>query len=499
MPGAARGALAALLCSLTAAGCAVGPRYKRPDAPVPPAFKEAPPPAGPDAKEWKPAEPADERARGPWWEVFGDPRLNELEQKVSVSNQNVAQAEAQFRVSRAVAKGARADLFPTVSVTPSVTRSRFASSRAGIPNATSETATTYQLAGDASYEVDVWGRVRRNLESTVESAQATAGDLEAIRLSIQAELATDYFLLRGLDSQAQLLETTVDAYAKALQLTVDRHNQGVVSGVDVAQAETQLETTRAQMTDLLIQRAQLEHAIAVLTGVPPAGLTIERATIASAPPSVPPDLPAALLERRPDVASAERRVAAANAQIGVAVAGFFPQLLLNATGGWQSTSLTKFFSAPNLFWSLGASLAQTIFQGGKRVAAREQAIASYDAAVAEYRLSVLSSFQDVEDGLAELRLLADESDQQARAAAAAERALALAQNRYQGGITTYLEVITAQATALADERTAINLQTRRLTSSVALIKALGGGWSTTELPRPGEILWGGGAAAAEKK
>jgi len=485
-----------LVVGAFSAACAVGPRYKRPSAPAPPSYKEQAP-APSTAGEWKPAEPGDHRARGPWWEVFGDPQLNALEERVSVSNQTIAQAEAQFRGARAVARGARADLLPTVGVTPSVTRSRFSSGRAGIPNATATIATSYELSGDASYEVDVWGRIRRNLESAVESAQATAADLESVRLSMHAELAADYFLLRGLDSQRQLLESNVEAYEKALQLTVNRHNQGVVSGVDVAQAETQLETTRAQLTELSIARAQFEHAIAVLTGVPPAELAIARAPVAPAPPAVPPELPSALLERRPDIAAAERRVASANAQIGVAVAGFFPRLLLTATGGWQSTSLTKFFSAPNLFWSLGAALAETIFQGGKRIAAREQAVAAYDAAVAGYRQSVLASFQDVEDNLATLRLLAEESDQQSRAVAAAERSLTLARSRYEGGITTYLEVVTAQAIALADERVAVDLQTRRLTSSIGLIRALGGGWSASELPPPGGILWDRAPAPAQ--
>jgi NodT family efflux transporter outer membrane factor (OMF) lipoprotein len=469
---------------LVGAGCAVGPNYKRPTVPLSSTYEELTP-AG--ATEWRPAHPNDAAGRGPWWEMFGDSDLNALEEQVNVSNQTLAQAEAQFGGARAVARGARADFFPSIGVSPSVRRARVATGSTGLPPTTT---TVYSLSGDASYEVDVWGRIRRNVEASVESAKASAADLETVRLSLHAELAVDFFLLHGLDAQRQLLATNVDAYEKALQLTMRRHDQGVVSGVDVAQAETQLETTRAQLTDLSIARAQLGHAIAILVGKPPADLTIPPAPIVVPPPAVPVGLPSELLERRPDIAAAERRVAAANAQIGVAQAAFFPQLLLSASGGWEGSSLTKWFSAPSLFWSLGAALAQTIFDGGKRIALKEQARALYDADVASYREQTLTALQDVEDNLVALRLLEQEAAEQARAVEAAARAVALAQNRYEGGITTYLEVVTAQAIALANERSAVDLQTRSMTASVALIKALGGGWSSAALPSTREILWG---------
>jgi NodT family efflux transporter outer membrane factor (OMF) lipoprotein len=475
------------LAGLTGTACMVGPDYKRPTAPVPPAYREAAPPPLAGAQEWKPAEPNDTGQRGDWWKVFQDAQLDALEQQVSVSNQTLALAEAQLRGARAVARGARADLFPTIGVAPSISRGR------NVSNGTAQsigpiTTTTYQLVGDATYEVDVWGKIRRGLESSVGAAQASAADVETVRLSLHAELAVDYFLLRGVDTERQILASNVEEYTKALDLTVRRHDAGVVSGVDVAQAETQLETTRAQWTELGIQRAQLEHAIAILAGQPPSGVTVTVAELRVAPPEVPMELPSELLERRPDIAAAERRIASANAQIGVAQSAFFPSLLLNATGGWSGSTLSKFFSAPNLFWSLGAALAQTIFEGGKRIATKDQAIAAYDASVATYRETVLTSFQDVEDNLVALRILAEESEQQARAVAAARRAVEMAQSRYEGGVTTYLEVVTAQAAALASERTAVDLSTRRMTSSVGLIKALGGGWNAQELPSPGEIL-----------
>jgi NodT family efflux transporter outer membrane factor (OMF) lipoprotein len=476
----------AVCVALLSAACAVGPNYKRPAVPVPPAYKEQLA-AEATAESWKAAEPRDQALRGKWWEAFGDPELNALEEQVGVANQNVAQAEAAFRGARAAARGARAELFPNVTASPSITRSHSSENSATAPaGASAATITSYQLPIDLSYEVDVWGRIRRNVESSVASAQASAADLETVRLTMQAELAVDYFQLKGLDAQTQLFDKTVAAYEKALQLTVNGHDQGIASGVDVAQAETQLYTTRAQATDLALTRAQLEHAIAILAGTPPAGLTILPAPVAYTPPPVPVALPSELLERRPDIAASERRMAAANAQIGVAQAAFFPRLLLSASGGYQSTKLASLFSLASRFWAVGPSLAATLFDGGQRRATREQAQASYDGAVAGYRQTVLSAFQEVEDNLAALRILAEEATQQADAVADAERSLALAMNRYQAGITTYLEVITAQGAALANERTAVDVLTRRMTASVNLVKALGGGWrepSPWPLPR----------------
>jgi NodT family efflux transporter outer membrane factor (OMF) lipoprotein len=496
-------ALAAL--GWLAAGCMVGPSYQRPPAAAPAGWKEAPP------ADWKVAEPRDELPRGKWWELFGDPQLNALEEQVSVYNQSLAQSEAQFRAARAAAAVARGGLFPTVTAGASVTRSRGTSRGVGSPGtsgtgtggtggtggtaapASTATTTLYQVPLDVSYEVDVWGRVRRLIEANVATAQASAADLETVRLSLQAELAVDYFQLHGVDAEKQLLETTAGGYQKALELINNRYNQGVASGVDVAQAQTQLETTRAQSIDLGVQRTALEHAIAVLIGKPPSELSIPAAPTGVAPPAVPVELPAALLERRPDVAAAERRAAAANAQIGVQTAAYYPTLSLTGAGGFANSKLASLFSWPSRFWSLGAAAAETIFNGGARRAATEQAKANYDAAAAAYRESVLTAFQNVEDNLSALRVLADEAAQQAIAVTAAERSLALSNNRYRGGITTYLEVITAQAVALANQRTAVDILTRRMSASVNLVKALGGGWRDSDLPPGSAILARGGA------
>jgi NodT family efflux transporter outer membrane factor (OMF) lipoprotein len=469
-----------LVClGLLAAACAVGPVYKTPTTDVPAAFKEQPP-AGVAPGDWKPAQPQDAMQRGKWWEIFGDSRLNALEEQVAVSNQTLAQAEAQFRGARAAVREARAGLFPTVTAGASATNSRASAGTTGLRSG--GTTTVYQTPIDVSYEADVWGRVRRQIEANVATAQASAADVEAVRLSLQAELAADWFQLHGLDQQRQLLDTAIAGYQKTLQINVNRHNQGVASGADVAQAETQLETTRAEAIDLGVARAQLEHAIAILTGKPPAELTIAVAPLGVAPPAIPLELPGELLQRRPDIAAAERRVAAANAQIGVATAAYFPSLTLSASGGFASSTLSNLFSLPNRFWSIGPQLLATVFDAGRRRAVTAQAQAAYDANVAAYRESVLTAFQNVEDNLAALRILSDEATQQAAAVAAAERSLTLAQNRYDGGITSYLEVITAENAALANERTAVDIAARRLIASVNLVKALGGGWRAEELP-----------------
>lgn len=472
----AGGAAAALLFT----GCAVGPAYHRPTAPVPETWKELPAAsASPEIqKQWRPAEPKDDAHRGKWWEIFGDPALNALEEQVSISNLNIAQSEAQLRAARAAIRVAGADFLPTVTASGGVTRSQAARSVTGT---TTGPATNYGVSADVSWEVDVFGRIRRNVEANVATAQATAADLEGVRLAFQAELASDYFQLRGLDAQKRLLDSNVQAYGKALQLTVNRHNQGVVSGVDVAQAETQLYTTRALATDLSLSRAQFEHAIAILIAKAPHDFSIAQAPLDARPPDIPFELPSELLERRPEIAAAERRVAAANAQVGVATAAFFPQLLLAASGGYGSSTLSQLFNLPNRFWSIGPSLVATLFQGGRRRALRDEAVAQYDFSVASYRLQVLTAFQQVEDNLAAIRILSEESGQQEDATKAAERALELARNRYEGGITTYLEVVTAQAIALSNERISIDLLTRRMTASVDLIRALGGGWKASEL------------------
>jgi NodT family efflux transporter outer membrane factor (OMF) lipoprotein len=465
-------ALAALL-----AGCAVGPDYRRPDAPVPDAWKEA-------AGKWKTAEPKDQLSRGQWWDVFQDPGLAALEEQLDVSNQSIAQAEAQFRAAAAISRGARAAFLPSITTSPSASRSQGIQGRASTPGTASSTSDTYQLPVDASWEIDLFGRIRRNLESGLASEQAAGAQLEAVRLAMQAQLASIWFTLQGVDAQQQLLATNVAGYEKALDLTTNRYKQGVVSGVDVAQAKTQLESTRAQLTELGITRAQQEHALAVLIGKAPSTVTIPSAPLSAKPPEIPVGLPSGLVELRPDVAVAERRMAAANAQIGVAKAAYFPTLTLSGSAGYQSSALTDFFSLPNRFWSLGPAFLATLFDGGRRKAATDQAIANYDATVASYRATVLGALQDVEDNLVALRLLEVEAAQQAEAVTAAERALAIAKNRYDVGITTYLEVVTAQSIALGAERTALDLATRRMTGSVNLVRALGGGWKNPDAGPP---------------
>ena len=479
--------LAAL--SLTLAGCTVGPRYKRPSAPMPPDFKEAIPPEFKEANLWKPGQPRDDALRGNWWEIYNDPQLSALEQQVQVSNQSLLQAQAQFREARAAIRITRANLFPTINAGASATRSYTSQNRGFGPGFVAGSINDYQIPTvDFSWEADIWGSVRRAIEANVATAQASAAQVENVRLSMQAELAMDYFQLHGLDQEKQLLDNTIVAYQKALELTQNRHDQGIASGVDVAQAQTQLETTQTQSTDLEVQRAQLEHAIAVLAGKPPAELTIPAAPLHETPPPIPVALPSELLERRPDVAAAERQMAAANAQIGVAEAAFFPTVSLTASAGLETSSLATLLNWPSRFWAIGASLSQTIFDAGRRRAATDLARAAYDATIAGYRENVLTAFQDVEDNLAALRILSQEAGQQDEAVKTAERLLDLANNRYRGGITTYLEVITAQSAALAAERTLVELQSRRMTASVLLVKALGGGWNTSNLPSGASLV-----------
>jgi len=468
-------------------GCMVGPKYSKPTTPAPPAFKEQPPPEFKEANNWKVGEPRDDKLRGKWWEVYNDPQLNTFEEQVQISNLNIAQAEAQFREARSAVRIARADLYPTVTAQPSISRTR-TSSNVSHGRGVGTNGDFLVPGGDVSYELDAWGRIRNNITANINTAQASAADLQTVRLSMNAELATDYFQLRGIDAEKELLDSTIVAYVKALDLTNARHNQGIASGVDVEQARTQLETTRAQSADLGVQRTQLEHAIAVLTGKPPAEFSIAPFPLKNQPPGTPIALPSELLERRPDIASAERHVAAANAQIGIAQAAYYPTISLSATGGLESAAITTLLQWPSRVWSLGASLVETVFDAGRRRATTDQAIATYDATVAAYRLSVLTAFQDVEDNLSALRVLSEESKIQDAAVKSAERSLELATNRYKGGITTYLEVITAQSVALSNEVTAVNLLTRRMLSSVALIKALGGGWDASSLPSATDLL-----------
>jgi NodT family efflux transporter outer membrane factor (OMF) lipoprotein len=460
---------------LLLAACTVGPRYARPNLPAPPSYKELPP-------NWTTAQPSDAIARGKWWEIFGDAKLNGLEDQISVSNQNLMAAEAQYVQARALVREKRADYFPTISTGLSATRDHQSTNRP-LYSQSSNTYTDISLPVTASYEADVWGRVRRTVEASRAQAQASAADLEGVRLSLHAELASDYFQLRELDAEEQLLSSTVSAYEQALDLTQNRFKGGVASAVDVAQAQTQLETTRAQAIDVGVQRAQFEHAIAVLIGQSASMFSLAASPLDLAPPTIPSGMPSELLERRPDVAAAERRVAAANAEIGVARAAYFPSLSLTASGGFESTTITNLLSGPSGFLLAGASAMETVFDAGRRHAVSDQAKAAYEQSVANYRETILGANQDVEDNLAALRILQDEAKTQQAAVTAARDSLNQSLTRYKGGVTTYLEVITAQGLALSDERTAVQILGRQITASVLLVRALGGGWDSSTLPQ----------------
>jgi NodT family efflux transporter outer membrane factor (OMF) lipoprotein len=455
-------------------GCTVGPKYAKPVVPAPPTdtFKEL--------DGWKTAQPSDQTIRGKWWELFGDPQLNALEEQVTVSNQDLKIAEARFQEARAMIRFNRSAEFPTISTAPGISAIRDSAHRPYFP-ATHNTG-DFVLPFDLSYEVDVWGRVRRTVSAAREEAQATAGDVQTVNLSLHAELALDYFELRSADAQKQLLDDTVKAYADALQLTTNRFDGGAAPKSDVAQAKTQLEAARVQQTDITVQRAQFEHAVAVLIGKPPAAFSLQAKPAEFQPPDVSTGLPSQLLERRPDIAAAERRVAEANDRIGIARAAFFPTVLLSATAGFEGDSITNWFTWPSRFWAVGPSMVETLFDGGRRRAVSQAARASYDATVAGYRQTSLTAFQEVEDNLAALRILSQEAQQQRDATASAEESLQIFTNRYIGGADPYLQVITAQTAALQNERNDVDILRRRMDATVLLIKALGGGWNVSELP-----------------
>ena len=479
----ARAKVAAILSLLLAvsSACMVGPRYKRPEAPVPPAFKEAPPPSlvEADAAAWKASRPGDAFAKGRWWEVFDDPALNALEAQVSVSNQNLQQAEAQYRQARAAAGVARAALFPTLATAPSITLAGPGSSATPTTDSTAGRRTSYTLPVDAAWEPDLWGNVRRGVGASNATAQSLAANVENARLLYQAELAQDYFGLHGIDAQAELLTRTAASYEEFLALTRARFDAGVASGLDVAQAEAQLYDVQSQSIDLDVQRAAFEHAIAILIGKAPADLTLPRVPLATAPPPLPIGIPSELLERRPDIASAERQVAAANEQIGIGIAAFFPSLSLTGSAGFQSSTWAKWLTWPSRFWSVGPQLAATLFDAGRhrRIVAGQRA--AYDATVAGYRQTVLVALQQVEDNVAALRILAVEADKAEQTVRSAQRALDISAAQYRAGTSSYLPVITAQATLLNANARAVTVATRRLTASVLLIQGLGGGWEAS--------------------
>jgi NodT family efflux transporter outer membrane factor (OMF) lipoprotein len=466
-----------LICQITVAlgACAVGPDYVRPTVPTPADFKES--------KGWKSAEPKDQLPRGKWWEVYGDKDLDALMEQVNVSNQNIKQAEAQYRAARALVQAARAAYFPTVGASASVTRapggSRVVTGGSGgstIPGTAGKATDTYTASLDASWEIDIWGKLRRAAENATENMKASAADLDAARLSAQAELALDYFQLRVTDEERRLYDANVAGLEKSLNITQNQYRVGVAAQSDVAQAQTQLKSTQAAAIDLAIQRAQLEHAIAVLIGKAASDYSLPPTPLVVKIPDIPLDQPSDLLERRPDIAASERLVAAANANIGVAKAAYYPSLSLSGALGYQNTSMNNLFSLANRFWSVGPSLAETLFDGGARRALTNQAIANYDASVAVYRETVLAAFQDTEDNLVSLRVLANELTVQDEATKAADESEAITLNQYKSGVVSYLNVVVAQTTALTNERASLTVRGRELASSVALIKSLGGSW-----------------------
>lgn len=461
------------LLSIFCAACTVGPKYQRPLVPPTPAFKEL---AGND--QWKTATPSDTAIRGKWWEIFNDPQLSQLEEQVSTSNFDVKQAEARFRQARAQLLVNRAGYYPTIGVNPAITQS----------DRNTGTSSNFQIPFGATWEPDLWGRVRLSVENAAANAQAFAADLENARLSVQANVAANYFNMMGNDMQLALLNDTIAAYQQYLTLTVNRFNGGVASKADVTLAQTQLYTVQAQATELSVLRNQYEHAIAVLIGIPPSELTIPRGRIAGLPPPIPTGLPSQLLERRPDIAAQERIVAAANANIGIAQTAYYPTLTLSATAGVANGGLANLFTYASRIWSAGPTLNQTLFDfGNRRGATVVLTEAAYDFAVAGYRQTVLTAFQQVEDNLSNLRVLSLESEQQAQAVDAAQQALTLETERYKAGTDTYLNVITTQSILLSDQRNSVLLLQRRMVSAVDLILALGGGWDASTLPSKDQI------------
>ena len=492
--GCRRGLALAAGLSIIFTGCSVGPNYVRPPAPTPPAYKEN---AG-----WKHAQPSDQLPRGKWWLIYNDPQLNALEDQVNISNQNLAQAEANFRQAVAQIRVARSAYFPTVGGGPSFTRFKrsesLGSSRttaggasgtasstsggAGIGAFPGATINDYLMNSAFTWELDIWGLVRRSVESAKATAQASDATLEGVRLSSQATLAQSYFQIRSLDEQKRLLDDAAADFKKVRDLTENRYHVGVAARNDVALSETQYKNTQAQAINLGVQRAQLEHAIATLIGKPASEFSIPKASMPTTVPSIPAGIPSELLERRPDIATAERNMASANAQIGVAIAAFFPTLTLSATGGFEASTVAQWFVWPSRFWSLGAAAGETFFAGGQRIGKTQSARAAYDANVAAYRQTVLTGFQEVEDNLAALRILEEEWKVQDEAVKASKLSVQLSANQYKAGTISTLDLLTVMTVARNNERTEATVMGNRLNASVLLVKALGGGWSSSELP-----------------
>ncbi|HXA77143.1 MAG TPA: efflux transporter outer membrane subunit [Candidatus Acidoferrales bacterium] len=486
---------------LIVSGCNVGPKYHPPAVQAPAAYKEVTPENQKDIENWKTAQPSDDAVlRGKWWESFNDPELNTLEDQVNVSNQSIASAEASFMAARAMVREARSQLFPTVTTDPSITREKqsanlkaFSTSTSGTggstPTATASKAfTDYSFPFDATWVPDLWGKIRNTVNASAYGAQASAADLANTRLSMQAEVAVDYFQLRSQDSLKQLLDTTVQAYQESLRLTKVLYQTGIDNDEPVAQAETQLEQTEAQDTNVGILRSQYEHAIAMLVGQPASTFSIPVESLKVNPPPIPIGVPSQLLERRPDVAADERLMAQANAQIGVARAAYFPTLTLSASGGFESTAASTWFSWPSVLWAIGASASETIFDAGLRRATVQQYRSMYDETIANYRQTVLTAFQQVEDNLSSLRILSKEIQEQQVAIDSAQRFLTDANNRWKLGLDPYLDVITAETTLLSNQQTMVNLRMQQITASVQLVEALGGGWDKTQLPSTARLV-----------
>ena len=474
-----------ITCTLLTQACMVGPKYVRPSGPVPPAYKETG--ALIVDEGWKPAQPADAVSRGKWWERFGDPQLNQLEEKVSVSNQNVAAAAANVRMARAAIREARSQYLPTVAVDPGITNSRIST---GFGKTLGIIYSTFSLPVEASWEPDLWGRVRNTVKSNTAAAQASAADLENVRLSAQSDLAADYFALRAQDALQQLYDSTTRAYQEALELNRDLYTSGLGNDEAVAQAETQLKVAQAQDTNLGVLRSQYEHAIALLIGQAASTFSIPVSVAKLAPPSIPLGVPSELLQRRPDIAAAERQVEQANAQIGIAQSAFYPNVTLSASAGFQSLSIAQWFAWPSRVWSVGTSLAETVFDAGLRRATVQQFQAAYDQTVANYRQTVLTAFQQVEDDLSGVRILGQVIEQQDSAVDAARRSLGESEVRYKSGLDPYLNVITAQTVLLTQQQASVSFRAQQMAASVQLLKALGGGWDTSKLPSGKDLAAG---------
>ncbi len=480
--------VACLLGLVSFAACKVGPNYQRPDTLAPPDYKgggsagAVVPPANPAGGTWKPASPSDGMLRGKWWEVYQDPQLNALEEQIAPQNQGLRAALETYLSARDQVRVARADFYPTLSVTPNVSRDQLSSHRPLVPAGTGNKYSDFQLEGQASWEPDLWGRVRRNVEAAHENAQASAADLANLDLSLHAELTLDYFELRGLDSDARLLTKAVSDYQNQLDLNQKLVKGGLATEVVVAQALTQLETTRAQLVDVNQARSQYEHAVATLINKEARDVSLAPAPLDLALPKIPVGVPSQLIERRPDIAASERRTAAANAQIGVAISAFYPNVVLGGGGGFESTNAGTLIQGPSALWSLGAQATELLFDAGKRHAVTDQARHNYEAQASTYRATVLGAFNEVEDRLSDLRVLEEESTTEQRAVAAAQHSLDLSNQRYKGGATSYLEVLIADSTLLTNQRTSTDLITRQFAASVGLVRALGGGWDVTQLP-----------------